>query len=62
MVLRGTPLLPGKALKLFFSPPHKTASEVDPTLVFREAELSASLPVNAGVTTQIAGVGGVTTS
>ena len=42
---------PGKAIKVFFLPPLKTLPlRLDSTLVFREAELSASLPVNAGVT------------
>ena len=45
---------------VLFSSTQNSASEVDSTLVFREAELSASLPVNAGVTTQIEGVEGVT--
>ena len=53
---------PGKAMKVFFLPPLKTLPlRLDSTLVFREAELSASLPVYAGVMTQIEGVGGLTT-
>ena len=42
---------PGKTMKLFFPPPPRTLPlRLDSTLVFREAEFSASLPVYAGVT------------